>query len=89
MATDSEESYSLPHNILITNETSFDEYYNTVKDIVENNYTHEYTPEVIIMFRVLVWNIDNLQNKNIKITRYASNNKIGIYSSFNQTKTNK
>jgi hypothetical protein len=56
------------HNILITNNTTFDEYYNKVKDIIATHFDNGYQLDVVEGFKILVWNMDSLANKNIKIT---------------------
>lgn len=60
--------FSFHHNILITNNTTFEEYYHLVKDIIVNNYEVGYPVEVIPLFRVIVWNLNNYKNKKIKLT---------------------
>jgi hypothetical protein len=44
--------FSFHHNILITNETTFMEYYNKVKDIIHENYEDGYPVDVITDFKV-------------------------------------
>ncbi len=70
-AITSEANFNFHHNILITNHTSFIEYYNKVKDIIQENYKPEceaegYPVDVIPNFEVRVWNLDNPLNINIK-----------------------
>ena len=65
--------YSFHHNILITNKTSFDEYYNQVIDYIDLHYNSNsedhYGVDIIPAFKVKVWNMDNYLNKNIKINK--------------------
>lgn len=65
--------FQFHHNVLITNDTTFDQYLESVKDIINDHYTEGSTAgiEVIPAFEVLVWNVDNLTNKHIKITSDA------------------
>ena len=46
--------FSFHHNILITNDTTFIEYYDKVKNIVEENYEDGYPVNVIPTFKVRV-----------------------------------
>jgi hypothetical protein len=86
------EEFNYHHNILITNNTSFDQYYNKVKDIIATHFNEGYQIDTVQLFKILVWNMDSLSNKNIKITSSTiknykpgtQNNKIkirGIHSS--------
>ena len=61
--------YSFHHNVLITNNTAFDEYYNQVIDYIDLHYNSEdsYGVDIIPAFKVKVWNMDNYLNKKIKI----------------------
>lgn len=65
------EQFSFHHNILITNNTTFEEYYNLVKDIIVSNYDEGYPVDVIPLFRVMVWNMDHIRNNKIKLTSKA------------------
>lgn len=56
------------HNILITNNTTFEQYYNKVKDIIVTHFDNGYQLDVVQGFKIIVWNMDSLANKNIKIT---------------------
>jgi hypothetical protein len=58
--------FNFHHNVLINNNTSFMEYYYKVKDIVQENYVDGYPIDVIPIFHVRVWNMDNINNINIK-----------------------
>jgi hypothetical protein len=59
--------YSFHHNILLTNNTTFDEYYNQVIDYIDTHYDSDnsYGVEVIPSFKVKVWNMENYLNKKI------------------------
>jgi hypothetical protein len=63
--------YSFHLNVLITNNTTFDEYYNQVIDYIDLHYDSEnsYGIEIIPAFKVKVWNMDNYLNKSINLTR--------------------
>jgi hypothetical protein len=65
------EVFNLHHNILIKNDTTFDDYWNEIEDILENRYEDGYAIEGIPMIEINVWNLDHLANKKIKITRIA------------------
>jgi DNA polymerase type B, organellar and viral len=63
-------SYSLHHNILLNNKTTFNEYYGKVKDHINNHYSNlAYQTDTIPQFEILVWNVDDLRNKHIQITK--------------------
>lgn len=64
--------FAFHHNVLITNLTTFSEYYNTIKDAIISNYEDGYPVDVIPEFKVRVWNMDELSNKKIKITKDAT-----------------
>nr|YP_010130264.1 DNA polymerase [Clavaria fumosa]QPZ51166.1 DNA polymerase [Clavaria fumosa] len=70
-----ESIFSFHHNVLINNDTSFEIYYNKVKDIIKNHYESEGDSpsnlDNIPCFEIKIWNMDNLMNKNIKITSDA------------------
>jgi len=46
--------FNFHHNILIKNDTSFEEYYNKVKDIIQDHYDEGYPINIIPVFKVLV-----------------------------------
>jgi hypothetical protein len=48
------EEFSFHHNILINNTTTFEEYYNEIKDIISTNYQDGYPVDVIPEFKVKV-----------------------------------
>lgn len=64
--------FNYHHNILINNLTTFEEYFDKVKDIIEVRYEDGYEININTDFKVIVWNMDDLVNKNIKITRTAT-----------------
>lgn len=63
-----DQEFNFHHNVLITNNTSFEQYYEKVKDIINVHFDHGYQMDVVQRFKILVWNMDSLANKNIKIT---------------------
>jgi hypothetical protein len=65
------ETFNLHHNILIKNNTTFEEYWDKIKDIIMDRYEEGYAIEGIPMVEINVWNMDHLANKKIKITRNA------------------
>jgi hypothetical protein len=46
--------YSFHHNVLLTNNTSFEDYYDSVKDIINTNYKDGYQIDVVPRFTVRV-----------------------------------
>ena len=51
----------------------YEDYYNSVKDIVSTRYDNTgYVSDFIEEFKVIVWNMDHLNNKHIKVTRNAN-----------------
>ena len=71
------QSFQIHSNILINNNTSFDNYYILVEKELSNldNLLYGYNNEVIINYKVKVWNMDNHRNTQIKHTHniYKSN----------------
>ena len=68
-------SFLIHHNVLITNDTSFDKYWDKVKDYVQEKYlsgSEGYSQSVVNVYRVFVWNMDEMSNKNITITKNAA-----------------
>lgn len=61
--------YSLHHNILIDSNTTFQDYWDKVKDIINSHYDEGYEVDGIPLFRIRVWNADLLSNANIKINK--------------------
>jgi len=66
------EEFSFHHNVLISNLTTFSDYYESVKDSITTNYDNGYPVDVIPLFKVRVWNMDEISNKKIKITKDAT-----------------
>ncbi len=59
--------FNFHHNILINNDTTFEEYYNKVSNIINHHYEngeHGYLSTVVNQLTVLVWDMDNYRNKN-------------------------
>ena len=53
----------LHHNILINNNTTFKQYYNQIKDHINDLHDDGYEINKVNYFKVLVWNVDHLANK--------------------------
>jgi hypothetical protein len=72
LVTDKE--YNLHSNVLINNESSFNEYYSTISHELDryNNLQYGYHNEEISRYVMLAWNVDNEKNLLIKQT-YTSN----------------
>ena len=70
---DCERSYH--KNVLITNDTTFEQYWQEIKNYVHDKYlsgSTSYAQSVVKVYKVIVWDVNHLRNKNIKIHR--SNN---------------
>jgi hypothetical protein len=65
------QEYSFHYNVLIDSLTTFNDYWDSVKNHLKANFGHSYGVSVIPMFKVRVWNGDDLKNKHIKRTRVA------------------
>ena len=65
------DTFNLHHNILLKNNTTFEEYWNKIEDFLENNYDEGYAINGIPMIEINVWNMDLYANKKIKITKNA------------------
>jgi len=67
---DDNKTYNLHSNILISNDTTFEEYYLSVEKYLTHYYNLEYgyNFENITTFTVKVWNADDLRNLKIKQT---------------------
>lgn len=61
------------HNVLLTNDSTFESYYNSVKDIIQTNYEYGYSIDMCDTFKIRVWNVDRFDNKDIKITSSTLN----------------
>ena len=66
---------SFHHNVYIDNNTTFENYLDKVKDYIETTYgEYGYNIDIIPTFKVRVFNMDLIKNKNIKITKNATTN---------------
>lgn len=65
--------YNLHSNILIDNDTTFEDYYlNVSKDLSNyNNLEYGYHNEEILRYNILCWNADDIKNSKIKQTYNA------------------
>jgi hypothetical protein len=63
--------FSIHRNVLISNNTTSDKYYNTIEKEVKEFYisTESYPIESVFFIKVRVWNMDLISNSNIKISR--------------------
>jgi hypothetical protein len=79
----SESEHNLHSNILIDNDTTFNEYYSTIShELVKyENIQYGYHNEAISNYIMLAWNVDN--DKNIKIKQTYSVNKLKSKSNHN------
>jgi len=69
--------YSLHPNVLIDNNTSFETYYETVKDKIEYIFNAEdYELNIYTLFEMQVFDMSHLSNKDIKISRKALNKRM-------------
>jgi hypothetical protein len=64
---------NLHSNVLINNLTSFEEYYDSISDDMDNysNLQYGYNSQLIIKFIVKAWDVSNLKNVRIKTTHNA------------------
>ena len=65
-------SFMLHHNILLTNNTLFKEYYDKVEYNINKSYSNggsSFQVDSIPRFEILVWNMDDIRNTNIKLTK--------------------
>lgn len=63
------------HNVLIKNETTFEEYWRKIENYISETYEEGYNLTVIPSFKVRVFNVDDYRNKKIKITKSTLNRK--------------
>ena len=70
---ESGKEYNLHCNTLLTNDTSFEDYYSCVSEDLSNynNLQYGYHNESVLKYNVLCWNVDNHQNLKIKQTYNA------------------
>ena len=80
LATD--KVFQLHSNILINNNTSFDTYYSYVEKELSNynNLLYGYHNEVIVAYKVKVWNMNNHRNTQIKHTHNIYHSNIRSFS---------
>jgi hypothetical protein len=62
------QEFNFHHNVLLKNNTTFAQYYEQVEHINKLYSDDRYEIDVVEDFKVTVWNMDNIANKNIKIT---------------------
>jgi len=90
----SESEHNLHSNILISNDTTFKEYYSTISHELANynNLQYGYHNEAISRYVVLAWNVDNAKNLLIKQT-YSTNkltkSPLGLSRSYSTLSTRK
>ena len=89
MAVVGKQTFSFHHNILINNNTTFKQYYNQIKDHINDLHDDGYEINKVNYFKVLVWNVDHLANKNIKITKDATNAVTSLSTTVGQIKLEK
>lgn len=53
-ALDDEQEYQKHCNVLIDNNTTFEQYYTKIKDIINQRYIENYAIDTVKFFRVLV-----------------------------------
>lgn len=71
------QTFTLHCNVLVTNNTTYETYYQLIKDKINYIYeTDNYELDVFTLFEMHVWNIDHVKNKNIKITSSALNKRM-------------
>jgi len=72
----SDNEHNLHSNILINNDTTFNEYYSTISHELDkyNNLQYGYHNESISRYIMLAWNVDN--KKNLKIKQTYTTNKL-------------
>jgi hypothetical protein len=66
-------TYSLHHNVKINNKTKPLEYWNLIKNSIQLNYDKDYLIEIYPVIKLLVWNLDDVRNKNITVHKDNSN----------------
>lgn len=60
------QEYSFHPNVLINNLTTFLTYWNSVKDSIKENFGEGYGVSIIHLFKVKVWNGDELKTNTLK-----------------------
>jgi len=71
---ETKKEHNLHSNILVENDTTFEEYYNEISFDLDNYYNLEYgyNNEAIIRYIVKIWNCDHKDNSKIKMTHDAT-----------------
>jgi len=72
--------FTYHHNVLVNNRTTFKEYYAAVKDNISKLYSEGYEIHNVSSFMMRVWDMDNIKNKKIKITRVTAGNRVSDLS---------
>jgi hypothetical protein len=68
---------SFYYNVYIDNYTTFNNYFDKIKDYIETTYgEYGYNIDIIHTFKVRVFNIDWIKNKKIKVTKNTITNTI-------------
>lgn len=49
------QEFNYHHNILLTNTTTFEQYYSKVKDIIATHFDKGYQVDVVNSFKIIVW----------------------------------
>ena len=74
---DDDYTFNIHPNILVNNDTTQQEYFKSVKDLINNRYDKSgYVAYFTKYFYVKVWDMDHLKNKKIKNTRNAQGRNI-------------
>ena len=84
----SESEHNLHSNVLINNDTTFEEYYSTISHELSkyNNLQYGYHNESISRYTMLAWNVDNHKNLLIKQTYTTNRLTVRSYSTLNTRK---
>ena len=65
-----ERDYTYHQNVLINNETTFEDYYKQIENHINSANKLGYKIEIINRFSVKVWNMDSQLNINIKFLQF-------------------
>jgi len=86
----SDTEHNLHSNILINNDTTFEEYHSTIAHELDkyNNLQYGYHNEAISRYIMLVWNVDNKQNLKIKQTYTTNKLKLNKIPNYLESKRN-
>ena len=63
--------HSFHHNVVINNNTTFEQYYSKVEEHIRTKFDDGYGIDILNTFIVRVWDITDLRNANIKQTKDA------------------